>query len=64
MRALNVCRSIPIEILVREKKHIDTDGVWWKAVLAATGQTGKLPITDCPIYEHIDFRFRRHIDAI
>jgi hypothetical protein len=20
--------------------------------------------TDCPIYEHIDFRFRRHIDAI
>ena len=29
---------IPIEMLVREKKHINTDGVWWKAVLAATGQ--------------------------
>src|SRR4029077_959509 len=28
---------IPIEMLVREKKHIDTDGVWWKAVLATTG---------------------------
>jgi 6-phosphofructokinase 1 len=32
---------IPIEMLVREKKHIDTDGVWWKAVLAATGQPAR-----------------------
>ena len=32
---------IPIEMLVREKKHINTDGVWWKAVLAATGQPAR-----------------------
>jgi 6-phosphofructokinase 1 len=32
---------IPIEMLVREKKHIDTDGVWWKAVLAASGQPAR-----------------------
>jgi 6-phosphofructokinase 1 len=32
---------IPIEMLVREKKHIDTDGVRWKAVLAATGQPAR-----------------------
>lgn len=24
-----------------EKKHIDTDGVWWKDVLAATGQPAR-----------------------
>src|ERR1700751_330735 len=29
---------IPIEMLVLEKKQIDPDGFWWKAVLAATGQ--------------------------
>jgi 6-phosphofructokinase 1 len=29
---------IPIEMLVREKKQIDPDSVWWTAVLAATGQ--------------------------
>jgi hypothetical protein len=28
-------------MLVREKKHIDIDGVWWKAVLAATGQPAR-----------------------
>lgn len=32
---------IPIEMLVLEKKHIDTDGAWWKAVLAATGQPAR-----------------------
>src|SRR5262249_39481155 len=29
---------IPIEMLVLEKKQMDPDGFWWKAVLAATGQ--------------------------
>jgi 6-phosphofructokinase 1 len=29
---------IPIEMLVLEKKQIDPNGFWWKAVLAATGQ--------------------------
>jgi 6-phosphofructokinase 1 len=29
---------IPIEMLVLEKKQINPDGFWWKAVLAATGQ--------------------------
>jgi hypothetical protein len=29
---------IPIEMLVREKKQIDPDSLWWTAVLAATGQ--------------------------
>ena len=29
---------IPIEMLVRERKHIDPDSIWWTAVLAATGQ--------------------------
>jgi 6-phosphofructokinase 1 len=32
---------IPIEMLVREKKHIDPDSVWWTAVLAATGQPAR-----------------------
>jgi hypothetical protein len=32
---------IPIELLVREEKHIDTDGVWRKSVLAATGQPAR-----------------------
>ncbi len=29
---------IPIEMLVLEKKQIDPDSIWWRAVLAATGQ--------------------------
>jgi 6-phosphofructokinase 1 len=29
---------IPIQMLALEKKHIDPDSLWWKAVLAATGQ--------------------------
>jgi 6-phosphofructokinase 1 len=29
---------IPIEMLVREKKQIEPNSVWWTAVLAATGQ--------------------------
>jgi len=29
---------IPIEMLTLEKKHIDPDSLWWKAVLATTGQ--------------------------
>jgi 6-phosphofructokinase 1 len=32
---------IPIEMLVLEKKHIDPDGIWWNAVLAATGQPAR-----------------------
>ena len=32
---------IPIEMLVREKKQIDPDGIWWTAVLAATGQPAR-----------------------
>ncbi|MBV8450856.1 MAG: ATP-dependent 6-phosphofructokinase [Deltaproteobacteria bacterium] len=32
---------IPIEMLVREKKQIDPDSVWWTAVLAATGQAAR-----------------------
>ena len=32
---------IPIEMLVREKKHIDPDSIWWTAVLAATGQPAR-----------------------
>jgi 6-phosphofructokinase 1 len=32
---------IPIEMLVREKKHIDPDSLWWTAVLAATGQPAR-----------------------
>jgi hypothetical protein len=28
-------------MLVLEKKHIDTDGAWWNAVLAATGQPAR-----------------------
>jgi hypothetical protein len=32
---------IPIEMLVLEKKHIDPDGIWWTAVLAATGQPAR-----------------------
>jgi hypothetical protein len=34
-------KHIPIEMLVREEKHTDTDGVWWKAVRAATGQPAR-----------------------
>jgi 6-phosphofructokinase 1 len=33
---------IPIEMLVLDKTHIDTDGVRWKAVPAATGQPARL----------------------
>lgn len=29
---------IPIEMLALKKKHIDLNGIWWRAVLAATGQ--------------------------
>jgi 6-phosphofructokinase 1 len=29
---------VPIEMLNREHKRIDPDGIWWQAVLAATGQ--------------------------
>ena len=29
---------IPIEMLVREKKHIEPDSIWWTSVLAVTGQ--------------------------
>jgi 6-phosphofructokinase 1 len=29
---------VPIEMLTREHKRIDPDGIWWQAVLAATGQ--------------------------
>jgi 6-phosphofructokinase 1 len=29
---------IPIEMLALKKKHIDLNSIWWKAVLAATGQ--------------------------
>ena len=32
---------IPIEMLVREKKQIDPDSLWWTAVLAATGQPAR-----------------------
>jgi 6-phosphofructokinase 1 len=32
---------IPIQMLVLEKKHIDPDGTWWNAVLAATGQPAR-----------------------
>ena len=32
---------IPIEMLVLEKKQINPDGFWWKAVLAATGQPAR-----------------------
>jgi 6-phosphofructokinase 1 len=32
---------IPIEMLVLEKKHIDPNGTWWNAVLAATGQPAR-----------------------
>jgi 6-phosphofructokinase 1 len=32
---------IPIEMLVREKKQIDPDGLRWKAVLAVTGQPAR-----------------------
>ena len=28
----------PIEMLALKKKHIDLNGIWWRAVLAATGQ--------------------------
>ena len=29
---------VPIEMLGHEQKRIDPDGIWWQAVLAATGQ--------------------------
>jgi 6-phosphofructokinase 1 len=32
---------IPIEMLVRERKQIDPDSIWWTAVLAATGQPAR-----------------------
>ena len=32
---------IPIEMLVLEKKQINPDGFWWKAVLATTGQPAR-----------------------
>jgi len=32
---------IPIEMLVLEKKQINPDRFWWKAVLAATGQPAR-----------------------
>src|SRR5215469_13464144 len=32
---------IPIELLVLEKKQINPDGFWWKAVLATTGQPAR-----------------------
>jgi 6-phosphofructokinase 1 len=32
---------IPINILVREKKHIDPESIWWTAVLATTGQSAR-----------------------
>jgi 6-phosphofructokinase 1 len=32
---------IPIEMLVLEKKRINPDGFWWKAVLATTGQPAR-----------------------
>jgi len=32
---------IPIEMLVREKKHVDPDSIWWTAVLAATGRPAR-----------------------
>ena len=32
---------IPIEMLVLEKKQIDPDSTWWRAVLAATGQPAR-----------------------
>ena len=32
---------IPIEMLVSKKKHIEPDGIWWNAVLAATGQPAR-----------------------
>jgi 6-phosphofructokinase 1 len=32
---------IPIEMLVLEKKRIDPNGIWWNAVLAATGQPAR-----------------------
>ena len=32
---------IPIVMLVREKKHIDPDSIWWTALLAATGQPAR-----------------------
>jgi hypothetical protein len=28
-------------MLVLEKKHIDPNGTWWNAVLAATGQPAR-----------------------
>jgi 6-phosphofructokinase 1 len=32
---------VPIEVLTREKKRLDTDGAAWHAVLAATGQPAR-----------------------
>ena len=32
---------IPIEMLVLEKKQINPDGFWWKAVLETTGQPAR-----------------------
>jgi 6-phosphofructokinase 1 len=32
---------VPIEMLVSNKKNIEPDGTWWKAVLAATGQPAR-----------------------
>jgi hypothetical protein len=30
--------TLPIEMLVLEKKQVNPDSIWWRAVLAATGQ--------------------------
>jgi 6-phosphofructokinase 1 len=32
---------VPIEMLVSNKKNIEPDSTWWKAVLAATGQPAR-----------------------